>query len=194
MTVSQQQAALERALQGDSQALGALLTSLRSYIRFLVRALRRGRLSNRLDDSDLIQDALVEVHKNFPRFRGRSLAELLAWLRPLIVRAAGRTLRAHLGTACRDAKREQAGDDWAAQVLDEGSTPSARAIRREEILGLAEGLGRLPEDMQQVLLGRHTDGLSHAELARQLDRSEAAVRVLYTRALRRLREQCQHDP
>ena len=42
--------------------------------------------------------------------------------------------------------------------------------------------------MQQVLLGRHLDGLSHAELARVLGRSESAVRMLYLRALRRLRE------
>jgi RNA polymerase sigma-70 factor (ECF subfamily) len=55
---------------------------------------------------------------------------------------------------------------------------------------MAEALARLPDDMQQVLLGRHMDGLSYAELAGRLGRTEAAVRVLYTRALRRLRDEC----
>jgi RNA polymerase sigma-70 factor (ECF subfamily) len=190
MTAGTQQVLLNRARQGDTQALGQLLHSLRPYVRFLVRAVRRGRLPSRLDDSDLIQDALVEVHRHFARFQGQTLSELLTWLRPIVVRAAGHTLRGHLGTAQRDAAREQAGEDLAA-FLDEGSSPSGQAIHHEETLRLAEGLGRLPEDMQQVLLGRHTDGLSHAELAERLGRSEAAVRVLYTRALRRLREECE---
>jgi RNA polymerase sigma-70 factor (ECF subfamily) len=187
MTAGTQQALLERALDGDTQALGELLHGLRPYVRFLVRAVRRGRLGSRLDDSDLIQDALVEVHRHFPRFQGRTVAELLNWLRPIVVRAAGHTLRGHLGTARRDAGREQHGADLDALVPDDGSSPSGQAMRHEQTLLLAEALGRLPEDMQQVLLGRHADGLSHAELATRLGRSEAAVRVLYTRALRRLR-------
>ena len=74
------------------------------------------------------------------------------------------------------------------------STPSARIIRQEEIVLLADGLARLPEDMQQVLLGRHVDGLSYAVLAERLNRTEAALRVLYTRAfLRCLRAECQPE-
>lgn len=44
--------------------------------------------------------------------------------------------------------------------------------------------------MQQVLLGRHVDQASYADLAERLGCSEGAVRVLYTRAVRRLREEC----
>jgi RNA polymerase sigma-70 factor (ECF subfamily) len=58
---------------------------------------------------------------------------------------------------------------------------------------MAEALSRLPEDMQQVLLGRHLDGASYGVLAERLGRSEGAVRVLYTRALRRLREECAEE-
>jgi RNA polymerase sigma-70 factor (ECF subfamily) len=189
MTAGTQQALLERALHGETQALGELLQGLRPYVRFLVRAVRRGRLPNRLDDSDLIQDALVEVHRHFPRFHGQTVADLLSWLRPIVVRAAGHTLRGHLCTAQRDPGREQAEADLDALVADPDSSPSGQAIRQEQTLLLAEALGRLPEDMQQVLLGRHADGLAHAELAQRLGRSEAAVRVLYTRAVRRLREE-----
>jgi RNA polymerase sigma-70 factor (ECF subfamily) len=189
MTATDQQALLDRAVEGDAEALGALLESLRPYVRFLVRAVRRGRLGSRLDDSDLIQDALLEAHRNIAHFQGRSLAQLLAWLRPLVVRSAQHGLRGHLGTAKRDASREEAGPALAELVPDPGSSPSSQAIRQEEILRLAACLGRLPEDMQQVLLGRHADGHSHAALAEQMGRSEAAVRVLYMRALRRLRQE-----
>lgn len=190
MNDAEQQSALDAALRGDTQARGQLLDSYRPYVRFLVRAVRRGRVSNRLDDSDLIQDALVEVHRHFDRFRGATVAELTAWLRPLVLRVAGRALRRELGTSKRDAAREEAAEAVADQLVAPGSSPSAQAMRQEEIARLARGLSRLPEDMQQVLLGRHADGLPHAVLAEQLGRTEAAVRVLYTRALRRLREEC----
>jgi RNA polymerase sigma-70 factor (ECF subfamily) len=189
MKVGPQQATLERALQGDCQALGELLDSYRPYLRVLARALRHGRIQARLDDSDLIQDALVEAHKTFGQFRGLTVAELTAWLRQIVVRTAGHLVRSHLAAAKRDAQREQRLDDLPAPP-DSGNSPSAQAIRHEQAARMADALARLPEDMQQVLLGRHMDGQSYAVLAERLQRSEAAVRVLYTRALRRLREEC----
>jgi RNA polymerase sigma-70 factor (ECF subfamily) len=190
MTADEQQAALDLARAGDSDALGRLLDGSRSYIRLLVRSLRRGRVPGRLDDSDLIQDALVEAHRSFARFHGTTVAEFTAWLRAVVVRAAGHTLRAHLTAGKRDVGREEVGAALAEQLADSGSTPSEQAARHELAARMADALARLPEDMQQVLLGRHVDGLSHAALAQQMGRSEGAVRVLYTRALRRLREEC----
>jgi RNA polymerase sigma-70 factor (ECF subfamily) len=195
MTADEQQAALDLARQGDSQALGNLLESFRPYVRLIVRALRGRRLQARLDDSDLIQDALVEVHRHFPRFEGSTVEELVAWLRPIVLRSAGHTLRGHLETGKRDIGREQ-GEAGLEGAADKGSSPSAQVIRAEQTVQMAQALARLPDDMQQVLLGRHLDGLSYADLAQRLGRSEGAVRVLYTRALRRLREVCQEklDP
>jgi RNA polymerase sigma-70 factor (ECF subfamily) len=75
-------------------------------------------------------------------------------------------------------------------VTPPGSSPSAHAIRQEQAAQMAEALARLPEEMQQVLLLRHVDDLTHPEIAEQLGRSPAAIRMLYLRALRRLREAC----
>jgi RNA polymerase sigma-70 factor (ECF subfamily) len=183
-----QQATFERARLGDGQALGELLDSFRPYMRVLARALSRGRLQSRIDDSDVIQDALLEAHAHFARFRGTTLAELTAWIRQIVVRTAGHLLRSYLATGKRDLSLEQSGEDIANQPAS-GSSPSAQAIRHEQAARMAEALSRLPEDMQRVLMGRHMDDLPYAVLAEQLNRSEGAVRVLYTRALRRLREE-----
>jgi RNA polymerase sigma-70 factor (ECF subfamily) len=194
MTTAERQGFLDLAIRGDMRARGALLDSFRPYFRFLVCAQRRGRISSRIDDSDLIQDALVEVHRNFDHFQGKTVAELRAWLRPIVLRSAGHTLRAHLATGRRDASKEQGGVNLAEVVtVDPDNSPSAQTIREEQIMHLADALARLPEDMQLVLLGRHGDGLSYAALAERLGRSEASLRVLYTRALRRLREDCQSE-
>jgi RNA polymerase sigma-70 factor, ECF subfamily len=158
MTAAEYQAALERARAGDGEALGRLLEGLRPYLRFVVRALRRGRVAGRLDDSDLIQDALLESQRCFGRFQGQSVNELAGWLRAIAVRTVGHALRDHLGAARRDAGREVRGAP--EEVVDAGSTPSGRAMREEEVARLATCIERLPDDMQQVLLGRHTDEVS----------------------------------
>src|SRR5262245_51550840 len=126
MNAGEQQTALEQARHGDTQALGTLLDSFRPYVRFLVRALGGERLKPRLDVSDLIQDALLEAHREFNQFRGGTVAELTAWLRQIVLRTAGHTLRNHLATARRDLSREEAGDQLATRA-DPSPSPSSDA-------------------------------------------------------------------
>ena len=68
------------------------------------------------------------------------------------------------------------------------SSPSGQAIRGEEQLQLAAALEQLPEDYRTVIVLRHIDDLSHAEIARRMNRSEGAVRMLWVRALAQLRD------
>src|SRR5262245_60622000 len=92
---AQRQRWLEQAREGDAEALGLLLDSLRPYIRLLVRTLRDPQLQARLGESDLIQDALLEIHRSFARFNGTSIGELIAWLRPIVLRTTAHVLRRH---------------------------------------------------------------------------------------------------
>lgn len=188
MNSRERQDALVRALAGDAQARGALLESFRPYLCVIARSFHDNRLQARFDESDVVQDTLVAAHRGFDSFRGQTVAELVAWLREIVVRAAGRIHRDHLAADKRAAGREQRAEDVAMLIADSASSPSEHAIRHEEAACMADALARLPDDMQQVLLGRHMDGGSYAEIAQQMGRSEGAVRVLYTRALRRLRE------
>jgi RNA polymerase sigma-70 factor (ECF subfamily) len=186
MNAHERHECLDRARRGDTAALGALLESYSPYIRVLVRSLSTSRLQARLDESDLIQDAVLEAHRQFGRFRGSTPAELTAWLRQVVLRTVGHVLREHLGTAARDATRDQ---PLVAQPVDPAPTPAEEAHRAERSARLAAALARLPNDMQEVLLARHLEDLPYKALAERTGRSEAALRVLYTRALRRLRQE-----
>lgn len=188
MDASQRIAALEKARVGDVEARGMLLASFSPYVRVIVHALRDRRVQARLGDSDLMQDVFLEAHRHFASFRGSTVAELAAWLRQVAVRTTLRALRDHGETAKRALQREQSLDDLGDLLADGASSPSQRAIRDEQAARIAEALTRLPDEMQQVLLGRHVDDLPHAELARRLGKGEGAVRMLYLRALERLRD------
>lgn len=180
---------LARARAGDGQALGQLLEEYREYLRILARA-RVGRdLQVRLDPSDLVQDALLEAHRDFRQFLGQSEAELTAWLRRILVRNLADQLKHHQSQK-RDVGREQplevlieqAHEALAAPL----STPSAQAVRREQAVVLANALAQLPDDYREIITRRHIEGQSFDEIAAAMDRSAGAARMLWMRALERL--------
>ena len=77
------------------------------------------------------------------------------------------------------------GDALAAP----GSSPSEQAGRHELELRLADALARLPADYAEVILLRNVEGLSHDEIAERMGRGVGAVRMLWVRALARLRQE-----
>jgi RNA polymerase sigma-70 factor (ECF subfamily) len=190
MIANPRQQLLDRAKAGDGPALGELLDGYRPYLAVIARARGAARVQSKAGESDLVQDALLEAHRSFANFRGESIEELSAWLRQIAIRTTGHVLRDHLDAAKRDANREETIAGRSDMLVADGSTPSGKAMKHEAAAQMAQTLARLPEDMQTVLLGRHVDETSYADLALRLGRSEGAVRVLYTRALRRLREEC----
>jgi RNA polymerase sigma-70 factor (ECF subfamily) len=179
MDIAAQQASLDQARAGDNKALGALLQSLRAYVRVLVHAVRGPHAADAGDDSDLIQDALVEAVRCFPSFRGTTLAELRSWLRIVAVRTARRALR---GGHSLDPL------DEARALVDPHSGPSTDVVRQEIAARVAQSLTELPEEMQRVLICRFVDGLDHAAIGHLLGKSSGAVRKLFVRALERFRE------
>jgi RNA polymerase sigma-70 factor (ECF subfamily) len=193
MGTAERQLILDEARQGNQEALGAFLESFRPYLRCLLRGFPGQRVQGRIDTSDLVQDAFVEAFRSFSTFRGTTVGEFVAWLDQVAVRTAGRSLRGQKNTLKRELTREEALDDLNDLPGRSGSTPSAKAMRNEQKVRVMEALDQLPPDMQQVLLARHMEDLSHAEIAQRLGRNEVAVRVLYVRAVRRFREYYKPD-
>jgi RNA polymerase sigma-70 factor (ECF subfamily) len=182
------QALLDRALTGDRAARGELLDRFQPYVRKLIRATRQGLPPERAGDSDLMQDAMLVASKAFEKFRGQNVAQFAGWLREVTIRTVGHAVRFHRDTGKRDPSREAAVAELDQLALPDGSSPETRAMGHEQHARLAAALDELPEDMQQVLIGRVFDGLPYRELAQKMGRTEQALRVFYVRALRRLRD------
>src|SRR5689334_17657836 len=56
--------------------------------------------------SDLVQDSLLAAHTARRQFRGRTVAELRAWLRGILRNELSAFRRSYRGTAARDVARE----------------------------------------------------------------------------------------
>ena len=193
---------LRRAREQDVLARGELLEMYRNYLTLLARLQIGRRLQGKVDPADLVQETFLKAHRDLGTFRGRSEAELVQWLRQILVTNLAMLIRHYCGTQRRDVRLEcelTVDLDHSSRVLDRGlvapdSSPSHRAARREQAVLLADALQRLPEDYREVLILRHMEGLAFPEVARQMERTLDSVKKLWTRALVQLRRALGGEP
>ncbi len=84
-------------------------------------------------------------------------------------------------------RRSRRGCEELGEDVDDGSEPVPQRLEDEErARTLRECLRELPSAQRQVIAMKYFAGMSNAETARALGRSEGAVNALQNRALRRL--------
>jgi len=169
-------------MPGDQRVL-MHVAALRAYVR-----LRLGRsLRAREESADIAQSVVREALEDVGRFHGGD-PQMRAW----ILKRAENKIRDRVRFWNRDrrtAEREVESTDDDGGVMDiAGSllTPSRIVSSREELSNLERAFAELDDDHRRVILLARIAGLSHAEVAREMDRSEQATRTLLSRALARL--------
>ena len=182
---------------GDASAGDALLRRFEPWLKMMARLQLESRFHAKCDPSDVVQQAMLEAMKAAPQFRGTSEGEFVAWLRRILAHSLAHEIRRYAGTAKRDLAREvpleqeltQTSQRLGDMLAATGTSPSQAVLKREQSVLLAEMLERLPEEFREVILLRNLEGLPHEEVARRMGRSSGAVRMLWVRALARLREE-----
>jgi RNA polymerase sigma-70 factor (ECF subfamily) len=185
---------IRRARQGHPASRERLFEMCRSYLGLLARAKVESCLRAKVDASDLVQQTMLEAHRDFDDFQGNSEGEWLAWLRRILAHNAADFIRRYRQTAKRRAQREvpiRHGDEstWAhraAEPAAEDQTPSQQVAAAEDQLRLTVALDQLPPDYQEVILLRNLQRLPFSEVAERMDRSRPAVQMLWMRAIRKL--------
>ena len=181
-------------MSGPPRDRSSLLEQFRDYLRLLARLSVDERLRAKLDPSDVVQQTMLEAHRAMPGFTGETDAEMAGWLRQILARNLADQLR-HFTRAKRHVGNERSLEASMALStrridvwLAPDSSPSQTLIRSDEVLSLADSLARLPRDQRQAVEQHYLAELPSAEIARRMDRSEAAVAGLLRRGLKRLRE------
>jgi RNA polymerase sigma-70 factor (ECF subfamily) len=177
------------------EAGGLALERCRDYLSLLARLQLDHRLQGKLDASDIVQQTLLKAHEKIGQFRGRTDAELAAWLRAILANNLAEAARRY-GADARDVARERSLearlDESSARLesclhADE-SSPSQRAMRHEQLIDLARSLAALPDDQRRAVELHHLKGMTVAEVGEQMQRSRAAVVGLLFRGLKALRQ------
>ncbi len=165
---------MARAVRGDAEAFGDL------YERYLDDIYRYiyCRVNDACETEDLTEAVFLRAWEALDRYDAGALH-----LRALLYRIAH-----NLVVDRHRARKDEAAIDGAAEPSAPAhEEPEARLLARERTAQLAAALERLDPAQRQVVSLRFVAGMSHAETARIVGKSDGAVRVLQHRALAALR-------
>jgi RNA polymerase sigma-70 factor, ECF subfamily len=183
---------IAEAQAGSLNSLGSLLEECRSYLLAVAHAELAPQLRTKAGSSDLVQETFLEAQRLFPRFQGHSKPDLLAWLRAILLNKLGTFQRKFLVTAKSRVAREILLEDSGLtleEVAAETSTPSSLLMRRQQAEAVNQALARLPAHYRQIIVWRQWDELPFDEIARRLDRTIDAARMIWWRAVERLQNE-----
>lgn len=186
---------LNDARAGEETALGEALEACRAYLLHVAERELDAGLRAKGGASDLVQQTFMEAQQDFSRFSGTSEAELLAWLRRMLLNNVANFRRQWVHTAKRSTQREVSihpADSFIQERswLEDGiDSPSRQMMAGEQEEALYAAMERLPEDYAQVLRLRYIEGLSFDEVSVRMNRSANAVRKLWARAIEKLQEE-----
>jgi RNA polymerase sigma-70 factor (ECF subfamily) len=163
----------------------------------MVRLRLDRRLQGRVDPSDVLQEAYLDLAEKLPANKtGASGLPFYLWLRLVVGERLLQIHRMHLGAAMRDAGREmslyrgalpQASSiSLAAQLLGR-MTSASEALNRAEIqLQLQAALNAMDPMDREIIGLRNFEELSNSEAASVIGITQQAASNRYVRAMTRL--------
>ena len=188
---SEIEALTRAAANGDREALAKLLEAYLPDLRAFARLRAGHAVRARESRSDLVQSVCREVLEHGGTFRHASESAFKRWLFTTALRKI-LNRRDYLHAEKRDARRDAGqaadseGDAGLLECYRSFSTPSQGLMLREEVERIERAMEDLSEDHRTVITLAHVVGLSRAEIADEMGKSEGAVRTLLHRALAQL--------
>jgi RNA polymerase sigma-70 factor (ECF subfamily) len=171
-----------------------LLELYRPYLLAVANMELDPALRGKAGASDLVQETLWRAAKLEASQLPADASELRELLRKMLIRRLDALRQQYRRTAKRQIKRERSLNDLDVQeflnnlVTEPDQTPGSRAARKERIERTVQALEQLPIEYRQMIYWHNRDGLGWQQIAVKLDRSPDAVRMLWKRAITRLKK------
>jgi RNA polymerase sigma-70 factor (ECF subfamily) len=177
---------------GDRSAFDDLFAIYRPALRSFIRARLGHRLGARLDQSDVVQEVLLDVYLRLGDYLDRRPMPFRTWLWQTAYERLLK-VRRHHGRARRAVDREADWPDNSSELvvrslLGSAASPSRHLEQQEVAQRARQALDRLAEADREILFLRTVEALPHEEIACLLGIEPSAARQRYGRALLRLRK------
>lgn len=190
---------LQLARRGDSESLAKLLRSYFRYLNKLSQDHLDDRVRIRESPSDVVQETMLEAHRDFDAFAGTTIEEFTGWIRKILFNNLANTIERHVITFKRDVRKQcpiesrLSGADRSAvnllEALNDQATSISSAAQQKELLEqLRSAIHELSDDHRDVIQMRHFKGMSFNDIAEKLDRNPGATRMLWLRAVEKLKD------
>ena len=144
------------------------------------------RIGNHHDAEDITEQTFLQAYRHFERAQRESAGRPL---RPWLIRIAHNLAANYY----RDRSRRPQTQLEDAAVVSAPHDTEDLVEGRQELKDVLEGVSKLPDDRREALIMRFALGMDNREIARALDRTEGATKVLIHRAIRQL-EQSLEEP
>ena len=180
--VREQDPGLQRALNGDREALGRLFAF---YMPQLYRAAYRV-LGTPQDAEDALQDGLLGAIRHLGNFECRS--RFSTWLTRIVINAALMQLRKSRREALTSIDQKVDRDEIALadRIVEPGPDPEEIYLRQEQFQELRRALQTMPEVNRRAWRLRHGQGLKIREVAEIMGMPTGTLKGQFCRARRRL--------
>lgn len=183
---------LRQVSRGERDAFDRLFARHRDFLRQVVEYRMDRNLRQRVDASDLVQEAQMEAARRLGGYLADPPMSFKLWVRQIAFDRVLMARRRHVEAGKRAVGREHAiPDETSAQLvrrLFAGGPSPSQVVMQGELAARVQGvLARLSESDREVLVMRHLEGLSNREIAEALGIEVAAVSKRHGRALLRLR-------
>jgi RNA polymerase sigma-70 factor (ECF subfamily) len=170
-------AVLELAVQGDSEAFGVLyeryVTRIYNYIFY--------RIGSPYDAEDLTERVFMRALRHIGSYNNRGLP-FSAWLYRIAHNLVANWYR-------DNSRRKEIPLDEGILTTHQSSFPEQEVLHSEERERLLQVIRKLPPDRQQLVILKFVDHMSNAEIGQIMGRTEGAVKSLYHRTLLTIRDE-----
>ena len=193
-------ALIGRCQRGDTSAVNQLLASQRDRVRRTVSLRLDPRVAGRVDDSDIVQEAMMEASRRLPDYLERHEKDfpLFVWMRKIAIDQVIMCHRRHLGAAKRDVKREVpmpvTSESMARALLDKSRFPDQKVFDAELLVEVEREFARIDEDDREILMLRHFEQMSNIEAAEVLGINPSTASSRYLRALKKMHDALKRVP
>lgn len=171
-----------------------ILETYRQYLKLLAELQLNPQLKSKEDASDIVQKTMLEAHRDFAGFRGRTEAELRAWLKQILIhnllstaRHYKRDKRATGKEVALQGQLEESSALLHRKLIADQSSPSMKMMKQERLEQLANALLKLLDDERSAVILKHYHNWPVSEIAQHLGRTPEAVAGLLRRGLKKLR-------
>ena len=174
---------IARAVAGEEPALFRLLHSHYDRLAAHIAAKMPAFLRSVTDPADILQETFVQAWRHIRNFQPSGDGAFHAWLvtiadRKLLDRIKSHHAQKHGGGQVAAGGSGDVAASSVAELLDvleaEGDSPSKSAMRHELVQALHLALAALPDDYREGIQLRYIQGLSVAEVAERMNRTERA--------------------
>jgi RNA polymerase sigma-70 factor (ECF subfamily) len=179
----------------DELQIEETFEKVRPYLRLLAQTNLGERLKQKVDASDVVQQTLLQAHEDRDQFNGDSEPQLVAWLKQILRNRLidmARHWKGQKRDLNRDVNLQQKVDDSFRRVDDwltmSQTSPSMAAEGKEMIVLLSAAVEKLPEELREVVVMHHLQGMKLVEISRVVGCDETTVGRRLFRGVKKLGE------